>query len=408
MESEKNKILIIDDTQENLQVAGKAVSSLGYIVLYATSGDEGILIAKNYSPDLILLDIRMPNKDGFEVISILKKDSITKDIPIIFLTALTEKKDLLKGFKLGAVDYISKPFVSAELISRVRAQINIVNNNKIIKKYSLELKSLNEKLESQNIFLSRLLENIPSGIVIYKKNGKILMYNTAFQSILKFSDKIDNYFKLEHMDSAFRKEQIRDKKIRLNTKVQYEIESESPQQLTLLVTKTMVNIGKSKLIICSLTDISEIKNLQKSIIEKNKDELTKSQYRIEHFSNFNKKMYTKTKSLKQNFQTEGLATIVKDMLIEFEKFEKSSLWEDFEFRFANVHTNFIEKLKEAHPTLTHTEVKLCSMIRLGLSSKEISHLSQQLPTTIDMARYRLRKKLNFSKNDHLYDYLYNI
>jgi len=123
---EKPFILIVDDVPKNLQVLGSILRAKGYFFTPATSGKQALKIIEKRLPDLILLDIMMPETDGYEVCSILKKDLKTKDIPIIFLTAKTDTEDIVKGFELGGVDYITKPFNPTELLARINTHLKIL------------------------------------------------------------------------------------------------------------------------------------------------------------------------------------------------------------------------------------------------------------------------------------------
>ena len=126
MESKKKPlILIVDDTTKNIQVLGNMLYSKGYNISVATSGKEALESVKAKTPDLILLDIQMPEMDGFEVCKNLKSNPSTKEIPVIFLTAVTDPEKIVHGFELGAVDYITKPLNPAELFMRVATHIEI-------------------------------------------------------------------------------------------------------------------------------------------------------------------------------------------------------------------------------------------------------------------------------------------
>ncbi len=126
MESKKKPlILIVDDTTKNIQVLGNMLYSKGYNISVATSGKEALESVKAKTHDLILLDIQMPEMDGFEVCKNLKSNPSTKEIPVIFLTAVTDPEKIVHGFELGAVDYITKPLNPAELFMRVATHIEI-------------------------------------------------------------------------------------------------------------------------------------------------------------------------------------------------------------------------------------------------------------------------------------------
>lgn len=125
MENKKQLILIVDDNPENRKVLLSFLINKGYEVGSSRDGYKAIEFVKNEKPDLILLDIMMPGMDGFEVCEKLKSNPETKHIPVIFLTSKTCTEDIVRGFKSGAVDYVSKPFNSEELIARVEAHIEI-------------------------------------------------------------------------------------------------------------------------------------------------------------------------------------------------------------------------------------------------------------------------------------------
>ena len=133
-------ILIVDDNPANIQLLGNNLRQEGVNISIATDGKRAIKITEKKMPDLILLDIMMPGMDGFEVCTILKSQENTRDIPIIFLTAKVGSEDILRGFELGAVDYITKPFNSHELIARVNTHLKL-------KFYTNEIKDYNQQLE---------------------------------------------------------------------------------------------------------------------------------------------------------------------------------------------------------------------------------------------------------------------
>jgi len=119
------KILIVDDMQMNLDLMKEILSEKGYQIATAINGKSAIAKAQAHKFDLILLDIVLPDIDGFEVCSYLKSIPQTRDIPIIFLTAKREKDSIIKGFQLGAVDYIPKPFSKEELLARVNLHLTL-------------------------------------------------------------------------------------------------------------------------------------------------------------------------------------------------------------------------------------------------------------------------------------------
>ena len=131
-----SRILVVDDITKNLQVVGTVLRNQGYKVMAAASGAEALKCVRTQLPDLILLDLMMPEMDGLEVCRRLKSDSTTSQVPVIFLTASNEMEHLVNGFEVGAVDYVTKPFNPPELLARVRTH--------------LELKHARERLREMN------------------------------------------------------------------------------------------------------------------------------------------------------------------------------------------------------------------------------------------------------------------
>ena len=137
-------IMIVDDELFNLDVLEQELDNLGYHIVTAGDGEAALRSAKADPPDLILLDILMPKIDGFEVCRRLKADENTHDIPVIFMTALSDVQDKVKAFEAGGVDYVTKPFQSEELLSRVRVH--------------LELQQARRKLAGQNELLHQEID----------------------------------------------------------------------------------------------------------------------------------------------------------------------------------------------------------------------------------------------------------
>ena len=121
----RSRVLVVDDIPKNLQVVGAMLRSDGYELMAATSGAQALEGVRVQVPDLILLDLMMPEMDGLEVCRRFKADPAVRNIPIIFLTASNEMEHLVQGFEAGAVDYITKPFNAPELLARVRTHLEL-------------------------------------------------------------------------------------------------------------------------------------------------------------------------------------------------------------------------------------------------------------------------------------------
>ena len=141
----KSLILVVDDISKNLQVVGTLLRREGYRIVAATSGAQALERLAAETPDLILLDLMMPEMDGLEVCRRLKAAPLTQPIPVIFLTASNEMEHLVKGFEAGAVDYVTKPFNPPELLARVRTHLELKHARDTIVRYGQELGRLNEE-----------------------------------------------------------------------------------------------------------------------------------------------------------------------------------------------------------------------------------------------------------------------
>ncbi|MDM8565297.1 hybrid sensor histidine kinase/response regulator [Candidatus Halobeggiatoa sp. HSG11] len=156
--NKQQTILIVDDNPENLALLGNILTKKDYILGFASNGTTALNIAHKKCPDLVLLDVMMPDVDGFEVCKQLKQDTMLADIPIIFLTAKTEKDDVIAGLKLGAVDYVTKPFNEMELLTRVNTHLELQATKK----------ELRESLATKDKFFSIVahdLNNAFSGLI---------------------------------------------------------------------------------------------------------------------------------------------------------------------------------------------------------------------------------------------------
>ncbi len=142
MNSDKGNILIVDDTLENLQLLSNTLTDQGYKIRGAAKGQMAIRTARSFPPDLILLDIKMPGMDGYEVCECLKADEQTRDIPVIFISALDEVIDKVRAFQVGGVDYITKPFHVEEVLARIEHQL-------MIQRLSTQLQEQNKQLQQE-------------------------------------------------------------------------------------------------------------------------------------------------------------------------------------------------------------------------------------------------------------------
>ncbi|MET0033142.1 MAG: ATP-binding protein, partial [Limnospira maxima] len=147
---EKGSILIVDDTPDNLRVLSATLGDRDYDVQCAINGKLALMAVANQPPDLVLLDIKMPEMDGYQVCEALKSQQKTAEIPVIFLSALDDVIDKVKAFAVGGVDYITKPFQVEEVLARVEHQLTIRRLQKQLQNQNFRLQQLNEDLKRSN------------------------------------------------------------------------------------------------------------------------------------------------------------------------------------------------------------------------------------------------------------------
>ena len=178
----KNSILVIDDEKANI-ITLNHILSTEYTIYAAKNGQDGIELAKKYSPDVILLDIRMPEMDGYEVFSVLKDSEKTRDIPILFVTALSKAGDEERGLALGAADYIIKPFSPAVVKLRVKNQIRIIEQQ--LTEYDL----MKHRLTSEALHIALWDMEVVSTDPVDPNNK--FTWSQEFRHMLGFSDEND-------------------------------------------------------------------------------------------------------------------------------------------------------------------------------------------------------------------------
>lgn len=174
MDNSNITVLIVDDTAANLQVLTSIVTTQGYNILLAQSGEEALEAANQYHPDIILLDIMMSRMDGYEVCRILKEKKETRQIPVIFVTARTDVEAIEKGFDVGGDDYVSKPFNDRVLLARLKTHVE---------RYQLQ-----REIVREHTLMTAVLEDSPIMFCRFNSQKEIEYVNRAFE--FWFSDGI--------------------------------------------------------------------------------------------------------------------------------------------------------------------------------------------------------------------------
>jgi signal transduction histidine kinase len=165
MSGQLPRILVVDDVPENLEVVGGILDGKGVELSFATSGAQALWSVAVAGPDLILLDVAMPEMDGYETARKLKEIAAVRDVPIIFITARTRAEDVLEGFRVGAVDYVTKPFNAAELVARVFAHLELKRSRDTIAAQNESLRDLNASKDRLLSIIGHDLKNPLHGII---------------------------------------------------------------------------------------------------------------------------------------------------------------------------------------------------------------------------------------------------
>lgn len=204
------EILVVDDTIANLRLLASMLTSQGYRVLEAVDGPQALEAIRISPPDLVLLDIRMPGMDGYEVCRRIKADEATANIPVIFVSALDEQNDKIQGFAAGGIDYITKPFHLREVLARVDTHItlrklqrrleqqNIQLQQEVVERLRAEqaLQAVNEELERrvqeraaeahhQAQQVIQIMNTVPEGLLLVQEDGSLIRANLTAQRILQ-------------------------------------------------------------------------------------------------------------------------------------------------------------------------------------------------------------------------------
>lgn len=190
MEDAVSRILIVEDVLKNVQLLGSILKPEGYALNIARDGVQALAILEHTHPDLILLDLSMPNMDGFEACRRIKTNPDTCEIPVVFLTARVEQEDIVKGFQAGAVDYITKPFNAAELLQRVKTHISLQQKSLQLEENLKQITKLREKEKEYRVYIET--ENERLDALVNERTKEIQAARMELQSALEQLNKLDS------------------------------------------------------------------------------------------------------------------------------------------------------------------------------------------------------------------------
>ncbi|MBD3562485.1 PAS domain S-box protein, partial [Planktothrix sp. FACHB-1355] len=278
--NEKGIILIVDDTPTNLGVLFDLLADSGFKVLVAQDGESAIQKVEYARPDLILLDVLMPGIDGFETCCRLKASQSTKDIPVIFMTALTETVDKVKGLRLGAVDYITKPFQHEEVLARVTTHLSICDLTKKLQEKNLRLQEeiqeralAEEALRQSEKRFRTIVDTAQEGIWLLDAQANTIYVNQRISEMLGYTiEEILGRSWFDFMDNLARIEAVQKFERRLqeiNQRHDLRFLRKDGSEIWTIVSSSPMGINNGEFIgaINMLTDITERKLSEQKIRE---------------------------------------------------------------------------------------------------------------------------------------------
>jgi len=262
-------VLIVDDNDINLLLLVGILEN-NYNVTTINNSYKALELIKNNKYDLILLDVMMDEIDGFEICKILKSDTKTSEIPIIFITALADKESIEKGFEIGAVDYITKPFNKHELSAKVKNHIRLKITKELIKEELIERLNAEKKIKEQESKFRSIFENSTDIIIILKEDISILNANNSALEYLKYSkdeitklkfgDIIDDY--TYELELNFRKVI----EFNFTFKKEFYLKSSTNNLFPVELNANLIQYSSEKIILCMIRDISERKQIETKLV----------------------------------------------------------------------------------------------------------------------------------------------
>lgn len=399
------KILIVDSEIDSVKSMLNIVVDTGEqcVIYRALNIEQALEIASGELPDLIISAHKKSGINGVELIGLLKKSCVTLNIPIIICA------DNIAGLSIAELSYIAegvvfmpRPIVHSDMIERIKYLLGLGEGRKTIKE---QLGIINDDFA----FVRILVENMPHPLVYYDLNGVVLFCNQRFcDSIYRSREHVQGcliYDCFDESDSDYYKEQDL-KLIEDYAEISFEY---SINDVDYMFTKSLF-LGENndpQGIMCLLTNVTELKNAHDILLENKKRELVSNSLRLVQLGELNSGMIAELSGLIEYTNEKGVE-IIKRVLSKFSLNTSENFWKEFDQRFLGVHESFYLKLNELFPFLTPGEMKLCAFLRLNLSSKDIAAITFQNSQSVDMARYRLRKKMALNPSENLVDFIINL
>jgi len=396
------RILLAGNNSESSALLEKMLMPYGFQTIKVENGEEAVGKTKELLPDLIILNWDMPGMDGMQVLETIKGILETKDIPVVMIAGrMTLSEDFSKAITLGVSEFVCEPFEKEELIVRI--------NNQLLLSSSLKkLEGQKQELTEKDDFIASLIQSTFQPVLYYDIEGIIRLHNDLFLDIFS-ADKeqlvgksIYRFFPPEEAGFHVQKD---NELIKKGGKLSYErkLFDNGPD---VIISKSLIRnrSGEAIGIVTGITNISKIKKTQENLLNSKNKELLAGALQSLHTSNLNNYLVDEILKLKPYTNDEG-RKIIQDIHNKFKVSLTSQIWSNIEKRVGDSFNAFNHALLSKFPNLSPTDRKLCTLLRLGLSSKDIAEMTFTNPQSVDVARYRLRKKLNLSSEDNLTNFL---
>lgn len=433
------KILIVDDATVDLEIITDILKRNGYNVQPVSSGRMALKAVAAEIPDLILLDIKMPDIDGYEVCRRLKSDEKSHGVPVIFISVLDEPADKVEGFNKGGVDYITKPYQPEEVLARVKTHLDLRRLQKQLETQNVQLlseieerKIMEEALRESEQRLTDIINFLPDATFALNHEGNVIAWNHAIEEMTgkKAEDmlgKADYEYSVPFY--GIRRPVLIDLIFSHNENIEKEyvyVKREGDiilaedqvsirgEKRTLWVKASPLYNSKGSIVgaIESIRDITDRKRAEKSL-KKRERELESKTRKLEELNAALQVLLKQREVDKDDFEGRALSNIKELIIPHIEQLKKCNLKAKDMVYISLIESNLKDiisplsyRLSSKYTTFTPKELQVISLIKEGKPTIEIAKVLKTSPGTIEFHRNNIRTKLSLkNKRANLRSYL---